>query len=76
MNSTAREEFYFPGYNASIFRVEEQPKQESSHACCLLHANFLLDMFSALKIEVIYTSETSVDVQRTIRFYARRWNSA
>jgi hypothetical protein len=35
--------------------------------CCLLHAGFLLFYFSTLKVEAIYSSETSVDSHRTTR---------
>lgn len=29
---------------ASIFSVEEQSKQETNSACCVLHASFLFDL--------------------------------
>jgi hypothetical protein len=38
-------------------------------ACYLLHAGFLLDYYSILKMEGTCSSETSVDFQRTTLLY-------
>jgi hypothetical protein len=65
----------------SIFRAEEQAKQETSlnqvtrfclalrSACCFLHSSSCLDYSSTLTMETLCSSETSVDFQRYTRRY-------
>jgi hypothetical protein len=60
-------------YIASIFTVEELDEQETrvkagGKQLCF-HAGFLLSLFSALKMEITCSSETSVDFQWTIECY-------
>jgi hypothetical protein len=53
---------------ASIFRVKKISLENS--ACHLLALRFLAELtFFALKMDAIYSSETSVDTQRTARRY-------
>jgi hypothetical protein len=59
-------------YVASVFNVEEA-KQEAgmkqAFACYLLQVVFLQGLFSTLKMQATYSSETSVSFQRTTQRY-------
>jgi hypothetical protein len=60
----------FRGNVASIFRVEEEAKQELEY-CYMRLAGFFLGLFFNLEARGHISSKTSVDFQRTTQMFPR-----
>jgi hypothetical protein len=59
-------DFYRLGYK-TVKSVKSQPTFRKNMSICMhVHGGLLLGLFPILKMELIYFSETSVDIQRTI----------